>query len=211
MADPRDPLVPTAVMVLAPWFLLPRPPVTLKPLQASHGRGSPQRAHCRFMQSSSGDSPAGPAPPGAPWSQAEGSKEPGCTPSSGSWHPHCTDIFQQKMPVDFKEQKGEQNVNYKEGTHVSMLGCVVDTFNQDFKSEVNPNMQHVNAPESAQVSTKMRYFLVEDEEPATQMRNLNYKHSETLKKIYMEESSYRDLEKQAPRTFGPCASVPSLV
>ena len=57
----------------------------------------------------------------------------------------------------------------------------------------------------------MRYFLVEDEEPATQMRNLNYKHSETLKKIYMEESSYRDLEKQAPRTFGPCASVPSLV
>ena len=88
--DPRDPLVPTAVMVLASWSLLPRPPVTLKPLQASHGCGSPQRAHCRFTQSSSGDSPAGPTPPGAPWSQVEGSKEPGCTPSSGSWHPHCT-------------------------------------------------------------------------------------------------------------------------
>ena len=57
----------------------------------------------------------------------------------------------------------------------------------------------------------MRYFLGEDEEPATPMRNLNYEHSETLKKIDMEESSYHDLEKQAPRTFGPCASVPSLV
>ena len=57
----------------------------------------------------------------------------------------------------------------------------------------------------------MHYFLVEDEEPATQVRNLNYENSETLRKIYMEESSYRDLEKHAPRTFEPCVSVPSLV